>query len=498
MHPSTPIAPASPNGHDFADWLSPILVKELRQGLKAKVFVSVFTTVQIVMIFIMGIQLLSMATGGSRSTVSELDGFFWFSVWLPLLLLMPGRGLSAISEEVKANTLDLVQLTRMGAFRIVLGKWFALAAQSLLLVTAILPYAVLRYFFGNVNIVEDMAILAWLLTGSLVLTAGALALSSVPLVARIFVMAVLIPGLFIGLSVFSLSRAFGGGGSSLPTDAPWWMLAGAAVVYTLFFLEITASRIAPLSENHAGIKRCGALLLALVPLGLGAVWGTESGVPAAFLLTPLWAWVLFEALTEQTSAEPGIYAGFTKRGLMGRIAARVFTPGWASGIIFTMLLVGMVMAASDLSFMRDAKLGHTVNPLAGHHLEWAMLFFSIISPVLFILALPQIKQRGWVYILAQVFALLLLAIANIAAASPKLSMDEVMPWLGPVPTAALFATLERGPTNELFYSRITLPFSISAVLISALLLWRMFIEFRGMTRVERETGASVDGASIIR
>ena len=50
-------------------------------------------------------------------------------LWLPLLLLMPARGLGAVSEEARANTFDLVQLTRMTAFRIALGKWIALVAQ---------------------------------------------------------------------------------------------------------------------------------------------------------------------------------------------------------------------------------------------------------------------------------------------------------------------------------------------------------------------------------
>ena len=45
-----------------------------------------------------------------------------------------------ITYPVPDEMLDLVQLTRLGAFRIVLGKWSALAAQSLLLVTATVLY----------------------------------------------------------------------------------------------------------------------------------------------------------------------------------------------------------------------------------------------------------------------------------------------------------------------------------------------------------------------
>ncbi len=35
--------------NDFADWLSPILVKELRQGLRTRVFTSTFILLQLVL-----------------------------------------------------------------------------------------------------------------------------------------------------------------------------------------------------------------------------------------------------------------------------------------------------------------------------------------------------------------------------------------------------------------------------------------------------------------
>ena len=70
-------APAIPASNDFADWLSPILVKELRQGLQARTFVSIFIVVQVVMILLVGFHLLSLST---NTGTSGYDGFFWFFV----------------------------------------------------------------------------------------------------------------------------------------------------------------------------------------------------------------------------------------------------------------------------------------------------------------------------------------------------------------------------------------------------------------------------------
>ena len=78
-------------------------------------------------------------------------------VAVPTLLIIPISALNAIGSEIRGNTLELIFLTRLTALRIVVGKWFALFAQSLLLVCAVLPYLVLRYFMGGVNLTSRVA-----------------------------------------------------------------------------------------------------------------------------------------------------------------------------------------------------------------------------------------------------------------------------------------------------------------------------------------------------
>ena len=45
--PTLPAPPAREAGADFPDWLSPILVKELRQGVRTRVFVTLFILLQV-------------------------------------------------------------------------------------------------------------------------------------------------------------------------------------------------------------------------------------------------------------------------------------------------------------------------------------------------------------------------------------------------------------------------------------------------------------------
>ncbi len=473
------------NGNDFADWLSPILVKELRQGLKSRAFVATFIIVQVTMILLVGMQLLTVAGGGGRGAADAFDGFFWAFVWLPLLVMMPARGLTAVSEEVKANTLDLVQLTRLSALRIVMGKWFALVSQTILLVAAILPYAVLRYFFGEVDVVSDLTNIGLLLLTSMWLTAGAIALSSLHLAVRIVVLVVLLPGFLMGASSMMMMMAFGGGSSgAFRSMFEWgWVPVIFAAVYTFLMLEIAAARIAPISENHAAPKR-------LLALSLGAA-GLVLAVNASDDVTGVWlacsafvfGWVSLEALCERTVLVPSLYSSFARRGAISRLLGRVLYPGWASGLLFTALLMGIiagifwiVSTANNVSATDKERMMTLMFPIA---------FAAIVSPVLVLLLFPRLKQLVWIYILTQGLCGLLFAIASVAAEAPQVDSEDAYRWLALVPTSALFALMNEGNNEALqkVFTMVTLP--VSAIIVVYLAI-RAGKEFRIISRLERE------------
>ncbi len=160
-------------GDDFPSWLNPMVVKELRQGVQSGAFAWTFIGLQAVMFLTLTLTVTSFEPG-DRSGRMTLEFFFWPVIGAAVLLIIPLRGLGAISGEQAGSKLDLVLLTRLSATRIVLGKWLAFAAQAALIVTAILPYVVLRYFFGSVNVLSDLAIIGWLFAGSMIVAAAAI------------------------------------------------------------------------------------------------------------------------------------------------------------------------------------------------------------------------------------------------------------------------------------------------------------------------------------
>ena len=103
-----------------------MLVKELRQGVRTRVFVSLFILLQVTMLLTVSLTLLVAAHGEDASAGTV---FFWIFVGLPVLVVLPLNGLGAVNGEIKANTLELIFLTRLTAFRIVAGKWLAIFVQ---------------------------------------------------------------------------------------------------------------------------------------------------------------------------------------------------------------------------------------------------------------------------------------------------------------------------------------------------------------------------------
>jgi hypothetical protein len=476
-----------PNGTDFADWLSPILVKELRQGLKTKMFITTFILIQVVMILITGLQLLEVAHGGSGGA-GGLSWFFAAFIWIPLLILMPARGLTAVSEELKVNTLDLVQLTHLTAFRIVLGKWVALVAQTLLVVTAILPYAVLRYFFGEVDIISDLTVIAILMLASMVLTAGALALSSAHVAIRILV----VLGLFVAVCIGMSAAAFASSPFSTGGAAAWlvWMLPLLAVLHVYLLLEIAASRIAPISENHAGRKRLVILLMGTI--GVLLAWLGDEHVASLWSLSCVvaTAWVVLEALSERTQHVPSLYSDFARRGFFGKLAGRVLYPGWASGLVFTLILTGMVFAMG-IGMETRFPPGDIGGYLLASRLMVPIIFSSIVSPVVVMLLFPRARQPIWLYVLTQALFGLCYVVAQVAGNAPNLNEETAFRWLAPFPTSAWFVLMEEGVDSPLgrFYAMFTLP--VCAVLF-LYLGFRAMREFSFISRLENESQAGAE------
>jgi len=326
------------------DVFSPMLIKELRQGMKSKSFMFAFLLVQALMVFF--VLMLASALEANRNP-EGFDRMFWFFLGATLIVVMPLRAFGALTQEYKANTLELIFLTRLSAWRIIAGKWLALFSQSVLLATATLPYLLLRYFMGGVNISDDLQIAFWLLVASAGLTALGVCFSAFRAQwIRVVVIVAMFMAPYFG-AIFMFRTSMGAGGPSPVSLLPHPFLATllnltASALGVMLALYWGASRIAPPAENYSRWKR--GLTLALLAIAPALVFAT--GQKSVIVVWPLIMLVALcmDALGEQPRFIPSIYAAFVRRGLLTRIAGRFLYPGWPSGVLFTLVATGVYVA----------------------------------------------------------------------------------------------------------------------------------------------------------
>lgn len=407
---STAAPPRVPSALDeFSDRISPMLVKELRQGLRAKTFVIVFLALQALLAVV-----LLAAIGGSdaESSGQRVSTIIFFFFSLAVLIVQPLRGIGALHNEIKGNTIDLMVLTRLGAWRIVLGKWVSIVSQSALLLTAIAPYLILRYFFGRMNLFAELNLLLLIFLGSALFTALTVGLSAINSIL-IRGLLPLAAAIFLGGGIFEIAFESRREFTNLiefcalqEKGTGWALLAGlvAAGYFGWWALALGASMIAPMAENHSSMRR----LITLVVVGVFAIIASIGNFPREVLgpiLLLFCAPAMAIALTEPLQLLPPICRPFLRFGSLGKLAGRFFYPGWPSGVLFCGLLIalGTVIILNHMSPSR---------PL-GWHFE--PRFHILMLGSLGSLLLPGLVMRIFPRKINQTFAIYLLILAILFA-----------------------------------------------------------------------------------
>jgi len=423
---------------DFPSSFSPMLVKELRQGMRTHLFTVAFILLQSVMV-------LSLLAGLADPSSLAADGFFWFFIGITLLIVQPLRGFNALSSEYLLNTMDLIQLTRLDSWRITVGKWMALNAQTLLFLTGVMPYLVMRYFLGNVDFITDLTGLLFLGLGSALasaITIGCSAFRHV-ILRGVLVIAFGIGFVLLYVTIQTTILRSGWGESRLATMG----LAALSLLYgSFFFLSFGASRIAPLSENHSTRKRLVAL--GFTALALGFLWFDIEG--AVLLVVGLiLGLACVDALTEPLPVYSKVLEPF-RRHPLGRLGATFLAPGWMGGISFFLICFGVF--ASFACFVNRTSSSSpfpTGDPIGfvTFLISWANLFlFPLILIHLFFPKRASGSFTFGLYTFIQGCALLLtIMTATLAEALDR--FDHLIFALVPIPSILLVA-LENGGAND--------------------------------------------------
>ena len=344
--------PALALPQDFGDHFSPIVVKELRQGLRTRFFTYALTLFRTALI-------LLLACANLELSLEMMNSAFWVLTGIMLLVVLPLRGFDALHSEAKAGTLDMLALTSMPAQRILQGKWAAIYGQTLLVACSVLPYMVARYFFGGVEIAREALGLASLVLGSGILSAALLAFSSQASLLLRLTLGVALGFAALPLGFFTAGVVMSTEADSLLMDfrdLSLWQQAGIVVlvltltVYSIWYLlAMGASRIAPASENHSTRKRFAALVMLSLLTLAGVLHSllTNDAEELIWYFLPLLFLTMFtcmDVMTEEMPHFPTCVVGLQRLRNLSGIFYRLFLPGWASGVAFSMLLCLLTLA----------------------------------------------------------------------------------------------------------------------------------------------------------
>ncbi len=331
-----------------SDWFNPMLVRDLRQGLRSRGFTVGFLVLQSAMVFFV---VLGLASGSSQDVGETLTGVFGVGTFFFFLLCLPLMATFGFTAEFSEGRLDLLRLTQLSARSLLAGKWLSLCVQGWLVAVTLLPYIVLRYFIGGFDLTGQLAVLALVLAFSALLVGVCLALACLNS-AIVRVVSTILTIVF--LVDLGFAAPFGSSGflqfsvSGLVNLAKMLAVIGPPLLWLC--LEFGAARLAPAAENHDTGQRWMVILLFGLSL-LGHAYQEllhtgRAGMPLLNLFdtyaTCMVIWVLVQAAAEEPSPFPHTFRPFVRWGRLGRMLGRlILYQGWPSAVPFTLLVAGL-------------------------------------------------------------------------------------------------------------------------------------------------------------
>ena len=293
--------------HDLPDRFDPVTVKELRQNLRRTTFVAPFLGVHVLAAVAM---VAEFRTGASRG-VGEgaflvfTSGPLWLLISAVCIGILPLGGLVMMREELEEGNHELLQLTKLGRWRVVFGKLATLWGLSALTLVSLLPYVVVRYLVGGIEWWREMTCVLTVLGAAAVVGAGAIGASSFRgLGARAAVFLLYLGSMLIGCGI-PMAVAGGMFGTTGWKGLYYHLTTLAAVAtYSLIGISLGRSRMR-LALLTYEVKPSGAMIGVLIfaPFFIGLVTAMSVGF-GGWIGLGLAALVAARVDTTPTSSKP--------------------------------------------------------------------------------------------------------------------------------------------------------------------------------------------------
>ena len=158
--------------------VGPIVVKEVRQGLRAKVFAIFFGTLLVVCLSMALVAVAEAADSAGISHGQDFFGGYLTALGAVTFFVIPLVAFRSMLRELEDETWVLLTLTGLGAVSIVRGKWVSAMSQALLFGSACAPFVLFSYFLNGIDILQIVTGLLLSCGWSALLTAVGIAIAT--------------------------------------------------------------------------------------------------------------------------------------------------------------------------------------------------------------------------------------------------------------------------------------------------------------------------------
>ncbi len=343
------------------DFINPVLVKEVRQAQRGKVFA--FTLIVTLVLALFG------ATGAALQIESKYFNsspgqMFFSSVYvffnMAVLVVVPFQAFVSMGSEHDDNTFEMLVLSNLKPRQIVMGKIAAALTQGLMFGLTFLPFVVTAFLLRGVDLTVLTIILAMTAFASTVLTTFAVMMSAVvrKRLLRVLTMVALAGGLFslVPASLAACQEWFSS--PELFGDPAFYAVMVQFVLFmavaAALFFATACNMLAHEEENRSTNIRVAVTLLCLITLGamaynvmfLGVGGGMPReavhglGVGSLFFLAAFCIFFVLEPDRLGRRVEPSV----PKNRLLA-LAVSPWLPGGSRGVVFAGLHITLFTAA---------------------------------------------------------------------------------------------------------------------------------------------------------
>ncbi|MES2793986.1 MAG: hypothetical protein V4719_30510 [Planctomycetota bacterium] len=352
-----------------SDFLNPILVKETRQALKSRSFVSVFILMLIASWLICSIGVLYVY-GPDLSYAAAGRNFFtaFYTVLsIAVFIVVPQGAFRSIQSERDLQTFEMLTITTLSPRKIVWGKWWSATVQTIVYYAAIAPFMVFTNLLRGISLPFIAFILIWSFIGSICLAMIAITFSTFTKQRQAFGLLqflLITPLIFTLIGLLQTMMALSA--TELPFDSFLFWLAQLMILSLLIPAFILLRQIATANLTFEGANRStgiriSCLILMLISLTwvgifadpgiLSSITSSSASMPVEAIVTWTsliggWLWLVgLFTTTEDDRLSRRVRQEVPSR-LLTRFLVLPFYPGGGRGFVYFMMSI-MILVCSN-------------------------------------------------------------------------------------------------------------------------------------------------------